>query len=128
MLRFIAPSILWTILVIILSLSPSSQLGGNEISFEGFDKIAHFVMYSLLTLFWITGLKRQNKSKNLRAKAFLIVTVSAFVLSLILELLQEFFVISRYFEGLDLIANGFGCIFGVLLFKLVYRTTADKKE
>lgn len=128
MLRFIAPSILWTILVIILSLSPSSQLASNEISFEGIDKIAHFVMYSLLTLFWITGLKRQNKSKKLRAKAFLIVTVSAFVLSLILELLQEFFVISRYFEGLDLIANGFGCIFGVLLFKLVYRTSADKKE
>ncbi|MEX2484121.1 MAG: VanZ family protein [Brumimicrobium sp.] len=114
--------------MIILSLSPSSQLASNEISFEGIDKIAHFVMYSLLTLFWITGLKRQNKSKKLRAKAFLIVTVSAFVLSLILELLQEFFVISRYFEGLDLIANGFGCIFGVLLFKLVYRTSADKKE
>lgn len=114
--------------MIILSLSPSHKLAGSDISFEGIDKVAHFVMYALLCLFWITGLKRQNKSKSLRSKAYLIVTVSAFTLSLLLEIIQEFFVFSRHFEVLDLIANGFGCIFGVLLFKLVYRSTGNKKE
>lgn len=79
-------------------------------------------MYTLLTLFWITGLKRQNKSKILRERAFLIIVSGAFVLSLILEIIQEFLVFSRHFEVLDLIANGFGCIFGLLLFKLIYRS------
>lgn len=96
---------------------------GEEIVFEGIDKIAHFVMYTFLTLFWTTALKRQNKSVKLRAKAFIIALFGGFLLSLILEIIQEYFIISRFFEALDLIANAFGCIFGVLLFKLIYRNT-----
>jgi glycopeptide antibiotics resistance protein len=109
--------------VIILSVSPSQKMFGDEVSFNGADKIAHFVIYTFLTLFWTTALKRQNKSVKLRAKAFLISLIGGFVLSLILEIIQKYFVISRFFEALDLIANAFGCIFGVLLFKLIYRNT-----
>ena len=123
MIRFVLPSILWTILVIVLSLLPSQKIIGEEIIFEGADKVAHVVMYTLLTLFWSTALKRQNKSVKMRAKAFLISMIGGFLLSLILEIIQEYFVISRFFEALDLIANAFGCIFGVLLFKLIYRNT-----
>jgi glycopeptide antibiotics resistance protein len=96
---------------------------GEEFIFDGADKIAHIVMYTFLTLFWATALKRQNKSVKLRAKAFIIAIIGGFLLSLILEITQEYFVISRFFEALDLIANAFGCIFGVLLFKLIYRNT-----
>jgi glycopeptide antibiotics resistance protein len=111
------------VLVIVLSLSPSQKMIGDEFIFDGADKIAHLVMYTLLVLFWSTALKRQNKSVKLRAKAFMIATVGGFLLSLILEIIQEIFIISRFFEVLDLIANAFGCIFGVLLFKLIYRNT-----
>jgi glycopeptide antibiotics resistance protein len=96
---------------------------GDEFIFEGADKIAHVFMYTFLTLFWSTALKRQNKSVKLRAKALIIAMIGGFLLSLILEIIQEYFVISRFFEALDLIANAFGCIFGVLLFKLIYRNT-----
>lgn len=123
MLRFVLPSVLWTILVIVLSVSSSQKLIGDGFVFEGADKIAHFIMYTFLTLFWTTALKRQNKSVKLRAKAFLIALIGGFLLSLILEIIQEYFIISRFFESLDLIANAFGCIFGVLLFKLIYRNT-----
>ena len=123
MLRFILPSILWTLLVIVLSLLPSQKIIGEELIFEGADKVAHFVMYTFLALFWSTALKRQNKSVKLRAKAFLIAPTGGFLLSLILEVIQEYFVISRFFEALDLIANAFGCIFGVLLFRLIYKNT-----
>lgn len=43
----------------------------------------------------------------------------AFIMGLIMELMQHYFIKNRYFESLDLIANGFGCIFGgVIFFKL----------
>jgi glycopeptide antibiotics resistance protein len=109
--------------VILLSISPSQKLVGEKMIFEGADKIAHFGMYAFLTLFWTTALKRQNKSSKIRAKAFLIAMIGGFVLSLLLEIIQEYFIISRFFEALDLIANAFGCIFGVLFFKLIYRNT-----
>jgi len=124
-LRFIFPSIIWTAFVVVISLVPSSNVNLREFQFEGVDKIAHFVMYTLLSLFWAIGLKRQNISVNLRRNAFKISVFGGFFLSLIIELLQEFAITTRHFEVLDLIANGIGCIFGIVLFKIIYQ---DYKE
>ena len=108
-------------MVIALSLMPSSSFDAQQFKIEGLDKVIHISMYTLLTLFWSTSLKRQYKSKKIRSFAFLISIVGGFVLSVILEILQEFLVFSRSFEWLDLIANGIGCIFGVLVFKMIYK-------
>lgn len=121
MLRFILPSIIWTIIVISVSLAPSSNLNLNEFEFDGVDKIAHFMMYTFLSLFWATGLKRQNVSDTLREKAFRISVFGGFFLSFILEVLQEFLTDSRHFELKDLFANGMGCLFGIVIFKLFYK-------
>tara|TARA_B100000508_G_scaffold140085_1_gene139950 strand:+ start:42852 stop:43100 length:249 start_codon:yes stop_codon:yes gene_type:complete len=77
-------------------------------------------MYTTLTLFWTTGLKRQYKSVKVRKYAMHIALAGGFLISVIIEICQEYLVYSRSFEWLDLIANGIGCIFGVLLFKLIY--------
>lgn len=123
MLRFILPSILWTTFVVVVSLIPSSDLHLRTFQFEGIDKIVHFAMYTLLSLFWATGLKRQNIYIRLRRQAFNICILGGFLLGLILELLQEFVILTRTFEALDLIANGIGCIFGIVLFKLIYKNS-----
>jgi VanZ family protein len=93
----------------------------REFHFEGVDKIAHFVMYSLLSLFWAIGLKRQNIYISLRRNAFKIVVFGGFFLSLVIEVIQELGILTRHFEVLDLIANGIGCIFGIVLFKIIYQ-------
>lgn len=80
-------------------------------------------MYALLVLFWTTGLKRQNKSKNLRRHAFRYTILGGILLGALLEILQEFYISGRHFEVLDLIANGIGCIFGIVLFKLLYKAS-----
>ena len=121
MLRFILPSIIWTALIIILSLVPSSNVNLKDFEFEGVDKAAHFLMYTFLSLFWATGLKRQNVSVSLQKNALKISVFGGFFLSFIIELLQENVVPTRHFEVLDLIANGIGCIFGVLLFRIIYK-------
>lgn len=123
MIKFLLPAILWTIVVVLLSLAPPHSLPEKNFQFIGADKVAHVVFYSLLTYFWSAGLKRQNKSKKLRAKAFYIAVIGGFLLGLILEVTQEIFIKNRYFESLDLIANGFGCIFGLLVFKLVFASS-----
>ena len=92
----------------------------REFEFNGVDKIAHFIIYALFGLFWATGLKRQNINVRIHRNAFLISVLGGFTLSLVLEILQEIFTYSRHFEWLDLFANGIGCIFGILLFRMVY--------
>lgn len=121
MLRFILPSLIWTAFVVVISLVPSSNVNLKEIQIEGVDKIAHFIMYTLMSLFWAIGLKRQNVSISLRRNAFKISVFGGFLLSLIIELIQEFVILTRHFEVLDLIANGIGCIFGIVLFKIIYQ-------
>lgn len=120
MLRFILPSIAWTIFVIIMSLLPSTNVELTGLRFEGADKAIHFIMYALLSLFWTTGLKKQNRSIGLRNRAFEISIFGGFFLGFILEVTQEFGTVTRHFELTDLLANGIGCIFGVLLFRLIY--------
>lgn len=121
MLRFILPSVLWTILVVVVSIAPSSSVELSEIKIANLDKIAHFILYTLLSFFWTVGLKRQNINLRLRSRAYVVVVLGGFVLGLVLEIIQHFFTLSRSFEVLDLIANGIGCIFGVIIFKIVYR-------
>ncbi len=123
MFRFILLSTIWTILVIAVSLIPSTSFDAQQFEIEGLDKVIHLSMYTLMTLFWSTGLKRQHQSKKVRKNAFLIAVFGGFLIGLILEILQEYIVSSRSFDWLDLIANGIGCIFGVIVFKLLYRDT-----
>ena len=123
MFRFILLSTIWTILVISVSLIPSSSFDAQQFEIEGLDKAIHLSMYTLMTLFWSTGLKRQHQSKKVRKNAFLIAVLGGFLIGLILEILQEYLVSSRSFDWLDLIANGIGCIFGVIVFKLLYKDT-----
>lgn len=120
MLRFLLPSIVWTLVVIFVSVVPGSSLN-VDITIAGLDKIVHFGMYTLVTLFWSVGLKKQNINVKLSRNAFKISVLGGFGLGLLLEIVQQFFVPFRYFELLDLIANGIGCIFGVILFKIIYR-------
>ena len=121
MLRFILPGLVWTALVIILSLVPSSNVSLDNFQFKGVDKVAHFIMYTLLALFWAIGLKRQNIYVGIRRYAFQISFLGGFSMSVIIEFLQEYAVYTRSFEVLDLIANGIGCIFGIVLFKIIYK-------
>ncbi|RFC54103.1 VanZ family protein [Brumimicrobium aurantiacum] len=77
-------------------------------------------MYSLMSLFWVIGLKRQNIYIGVRRRAFHITVIGTMLLSFAIELIQEEFLPTRGFEVLDLIANGIGCIFGILIFKIIY--------
>lgn len=126
MIRYLIPAILWTILTILLSIAPPQSLSGVNLTLPNFDKIVHFTFYVFNVYLWTVGLKKQSNSKKIRDFAFYITIIGAFLLGLILELVQHFFIKNRYFEVQDLIANSFGCIFGLILFKLIYKTSYIK--
>ena len=119
-MRLLLASLSWTSIVIILSLAPPRVIPKPEISIEGLDKVVHFVMYVVFVFLWIVTLKKHFGFK--RGVLFYSV-LGGFLLGFILELIQEEFIKNRYFEGADLIANGFGCIFGVVLVTFLKKHT-----
>ena len=102
---------------------PAKEIPSASFYFKGMDKLVHFAMYLFLVYFWIAGMKRQNISPPLRKKAFYLAVLGAFILGVFMEIIQHFYIKNRYFETLDLIANGIGCIFGVFLFRIIFKNS-----
>lgn len=117
-MNFLLVSIVWTVLVIIASLLPGNALPSSGISIPHFDKLVHFVMYAGIVFFWLKYFYSKSTNKQ-TIKTVLLMVLVGFLMGLIMEFMQHYFIKNRYFESLDLIANGFGCIFGgVIFFKL----------
>ena len=78
-------------------------------------------MYLFMVHLWLVGLKKQMTHPKIKAKAHAIVFIGVLTFSLLMEFIQHYFVVDRYFDFLDLTANFFGCIFGIVIFELLYK-------
>ena len=94
----------YTLLIIILSLVPISNLKIPEFNLIQTDKLIHFIVYFVMFLIWVKS--NILKDNNFKFKTLIIV----FLISFSLEFLQGTSFIKRYFELADLIANSFGII------------------
>ena len=102
----------YTLLIIILSLVPISNLKIPEFNLIQTDKLIHFIVYFVMFLIWFKS--NILKDNNFKFKTLIIV----FLISFSLEFLQGTSFIKRYFELADLIANSFGIILSYVLFVL----------
>lgn len=121
-MNYLLASISWTILVILASLMPGNALPSSGITIPHFDKVVHVAMYTGTVYLW---LKYSNTltPENVVLKLVLMIVLAGFLLGLLLELMQYYFIENRNFESLDLIANGFGCIFGGTIFYKLNKTS-----
>jgi len=102
----------YTLLIIILSLVPISNLKIPEFNLIQTDKLIHVIVYFVMFLIWVKS--NIFKDNNLKFKTLIVV----FLISFSLEFLQGTSFIKRYFELADLIANSFGIILSYGLFVL----------
>lgn len=72
-------------------------------------------MYTGVALFWLKYVETLRPDKQ-TAKVVFVAVLAAFLLGVMMEVVQHYWVENRHFELLDLIANGFGCIFGGIVF------------
>ena len=101
------PALLWTILVFWLCLLPKSDLPINPwFDFEGFDKIVHFVFYSIMFFLYYFGFGR---------KYILQIGIICILVGISIECLQGYLPINRAFDLWDIVANAVGVLVSVLL-------------
>ena len=101
----------WAIFILILStVGIGVNLPASWWDIIGWDKLAHAIVYFVLTYWLIKGFQ----IRNTLAKAFLYAAILASSYGVLMEIVQKTFFTNRYFEVLDIIANIVGVMICVL--------------
>jgi len=103
--------VLWTLIVLFLSLSSFENVQ-VPIKVSNFDKMAHFVMYSLYAFLVIFSFKNIiDKKFNFYFYIFLYL----FFFGLLIEFLQGLTTEKRKTDMEDALANGIGALIGIVI-------------
>lgn len=117
------PWILWTLIIAVLSFFPGDQLPIYQFELISIDTLAHLIMYFILAFLQLYGFKslttvRKNKMNLSDMNLYGWVILIGVGFGLTIELIQGNYIYRRYFDVCDLVANFFGTIFGVFIFRL----------
>ena len=110
-------SFIWMVVIIILSLLPTSNLHiPKAISIPHLDKLAHMFMYFVYTLLLIFGYRIYNQG-NFKKSYYLISFVFAIILGGVTEVAQGilFSSFSRQKDLMDFFANTAGALFALII-------------
>jgi VanZ family protein len=107
-------AILWIIVIVTACLVPVEQLPDTSLlsRIPHLDKAVHFGMYFVFALFFMSGFVRQYSHTSI--KAYIFSFVWAFLLGVLIELIQE--TTGRSYDIYDMLANTIGVIVALLLF------------
>ncbi|MES2864525.1 MAG: VanZ family protein [Bacteroidota bacterium] len=92
----------WTILIFYFCLEEAPSV--PKFTFQYKDKVVHFIFYFILVYFWTKSLK------SIRLNYIQIILISAIVLGITIEVMQESFTVNRTFDWYDILANSIGAL------------------
>lgn len=103
----ILPAIGWMILCTILLVLPGSTFPKEDwLSKIWFDKWVHIGLFSIMVVLWCRGLQKASK------KQYFFIPAAALAYGIIMEFIQQHFVVNRSFDPGDIVADAIGCIIG----------------
>jgi VanZ family protein len=113
------PSILWGVLIAVLSLIPGGPGNLNFLGIPYFDKIGHFGMYAVWTFLFVLALSADSPGTN-RKSMWIAIGIGTLT-GVTLEFVQNFMNLGRIFEIMDMAANMLGAVLGALVGSQFYR-------
>jgi VanZ family protein len=100
----------WFIMTIVLLALPGSALPKQSwLSALWVDKWVHIGLFGILTLLWCRVLADKRK-----LRVFILIAAACLFYGLAMEFVQLYFITNRSFDMSDVVADGVGCIAGVL--------------
>ncbi len=105
------PAWLWSIFVIIGSLTPADSIpqGLEQLS----DKGIHFFLHFLIALLVAIGLMKSNQRRGQYVPIIVVAVIFSILLGAVLELLQFYVVTGRHGDWLDFKADVIGAVMSV---------------
>ena len=114
-------SFLWITIVGFMYAIPGQDL--PSVSFWdvlNFDKAAHFLVFLILTITLIVGLKRQQRYSYFQRNGSIVAAIFGVVYGGILELMQGWVFLDRTSDLFDFFANSIGILVGMLFYRILY--------
>jgi len=117
---------LWSVLMLIAFVVPTSSMPSvSKFYFPHFDKVAHFVLFGVLTVLLLYETRSLKPSANVfAAKGTLYALAISLFYALAIEGVQLFFIPTRTGSLADLGANLLGIVCAVIVFLIVKRVTS----
>lgn len=113
-------AILWTLLIFIACFLPSNEVPEVNVPFA--DKWAHFILFGVFTFLWLCA-KPTDRMGRILAMLFIGVLFGGFV-----ELLQGLLAfLGRNCDAMDMLADSFGALLGVVVFYILFKVAVKKK-
>ncbi|MDR1056240.1 MAG: VanZ family protein [Prevotellaceae bacterium] len=119
--RYHWKALFWIVIIYLGCLLPGDALPSILflLKIPYFDKIMHFGLYFVYTLFLASGFLLQYPGEH--GKAYLLGGLIAFSIGISIEFLQSIMHLGRLADFYDAIANTIGIIVALLLFKSLQR-------
>ncbi|MEO7983052.1 MAG: VanZ family protein [Bacteroidota bacterium] len=107
--------ILWLIISTVLLTIPGKAFPKeNWLEKIWFDKWVHIGMFSIMVFLWCWAMQRMKFEKAKLKKAFVFIALLWLAYGAGMEFVQKYFVPNRSFDTGDIIADGVGCLAGLL--------------
>ncbi|MCB0662355.1 MAG: VanZ family protein [Saprospiraceae bacterium] len=112
------PAIVWTLFILLVSWTVAGiNLPERLLDLISTDKVAHFIVYSILTCLYLLGFFIKGKEIKFYPLGLFVITAAS-LYGVMMEILQYYFFPGRFFEILDIVANISGAFAGFYLFRL----------
>jgi glycopeptide antibiotics resistance protein len=120
LLKYLLPAILWAIFILVLTTTSNGGFVTHRLLGIPTDLLGHAFVFSILVFFIMQGLIKYWRFSFFLRKIQLYGLLYGFLYGVFIEFIQYYFTINRTADYADIIANGVGCMVGLVLFKSVY--------
>lgn len=120
--RYLLPALLWGLVIFLaISMPPGNIPKTGLFNIPYFDKIVHFGLFTVFGMLLSLGLFKQREEGLLRQNFVLLTILTGLFYGSITEILQHFYFTGRDGNWFDVMANLFGTVFGVIIFRLILK-------
>lgn len=121
-IKHFLPALVWGAVIFIAISMPAGSIPKTPLfKIPHFDKWVHFFLFLVFGALTAYGFYKQRMGSFMQQKHMVLTLLAGLIYGSITELLQLFFFIGRNANMADVVANIFGTIFGVLLFRLALK-------
>ncbi|MGQ0737844.1 MAG: VanZ family protein [Bacteroidota bacterium] len=111
----VLPALLWLIISTVLLTLPGSAFPKDDwFSKIWFDKWVHIGLFALLVFLWCWSLLSHKMDISKLKRGFMTIALLAFAYGIGMEFVQKHFVVNRFFDKGDILADAGGCTLGWL--------------
>ena len=120
-IKYQVPSLIWSVIILVLCNMPMHNVSKSVRFFEGFDKTVHLGLFFVLTVFLLNGLSKWSGEYQFSITTLIKIIVSTFVFGGLIEILQWKFFNYRSAEWWDLFADMTGVSMAVFSYVLMHK-------